>query len=72
MKYTFKVEGDDGERDSLQTYIDAVKTMCFVEEFENHLRSITKYSPEGWSDQTHQVVEEIRTKWYEIKNSWKD
>jgi len=72
MKFTFTIEADHEEQNDLQTYIDAVSTMCFNEEFEQHLRALTKYPPEGWSDQTHEVVEEIRSKWYELKAAAKD
>ena len=72
MKFTFTVQADHEEQSDLQTYIDAVSTACFNAEFEQHLRAITKYPPDDWSDQTYQVVEEIRSKWYELKESAKD
>ena len=60
----FKIESE--ERDEIEMYLQAPKMVSLIDQFEIYMRAKLKY--EDLDAPVATDYEEIRNKWYEIKN----
>ena len=74
MKATLEYNLED-ELDEFETAMRSRKTECFIEDFQNWMRSEIKYHDENkWSDENGKalapidVLEKVRERYFEIKS----